>query len=267
LKLHQETVEHIFEVFKDVLHILPIMIAVRDRIKDRYIYNSHGTTWSGVSLDDWNSMPLADRLDCLTSEEYTSNRKAYNEWIKDNSRNALRLTYRLRHPEKDTCWIQCQFEKYGAPKGSMIIEISWDITEIIRKIAYDDTVMARLLCDSLRENAQMKAQMGEMRNALDSLLDNDALWDFVKEAREKSKRSVKKIFNKHFPQVSETIQEDLGYRALKKLQHYQCTTDALEVIRRDMCPTIITEIHKMYNMLMDLSAWYNTPTVRQNSPE
>jgi hypothetical protein len=264
LKLHQETVEHIFEVFKDVIHTLPIMIAVRDRIKDQYIYNSHGATWTGESLEDWNSMPHADRKQSLISEEYLSNRKAYNEWLKDNSRNAIRLTYRLRHPEHDTHWIQCQFEKYGEPRGSQIIEISWDITDIIRKIAYDDTVMARLLFDTTRDNNQLRAQMGEMRDALESLLDNKALWEFVQEASEKSRRSVKKIFNKHFPQINDALQEDLGYHALRKLQRYRCVADALEVIRQDMCPTMIVEIQKMYNLLMDLSAWYDTPSVKQD---
>jgi len=253
--MRQEITEKIFESFQDVIRTLPIMVALRDRRSDKYLYSSHKTTWTGQTVDEWNALTTTEKRGYLFLDEYASNRKQYNEWLKDNGSNALRLMYRIKSTSEQIRWIQCQFEKYKKEPDDLIIEISWDLSGIVDKIVYDDETVARLIYNALKERDMMVAQMGVMRNAIESLYNRETMWAFVQEVRDLPKEDILKAYDKHFPKIMAVLDSNLGRRALERLHRCQSLAIAMDRIRKDLCPALLRETNGILNQLMELSAY------------
>ncbi len=235
------------------------MVALRDRTSDKYLYNSHKITWTGQTIDEWNALTTTQKRGYLFLEEYVSNRKKYNEWLKEKGGNALRLMYRIRSTSEQIHWIQCQFEKYEKEPDDLVIEISWDLSGIVSKIVYDDDTVARLIYNALQERNMAVAQMGVMRNAIESLHNQETMWAFTQEAKDLPKEAVLEVFHNHFPKIVTVMDSNLGHRALERLHRYQSVAVAMDRIKKDLCPELLKETYNIINQLMELTE-YNSAT-------
>ncbi len=253
--MHQDLAERIFESFEDVIRTLPIMVALRDRTSDKYLYNSHKITWTGQTIDEWNALTTTEKRHYLFLDEYASNRKQYNEWLKDKGENALRLMYRIRSGSEQIRWIQCQFEKYKKEPDDLVIEISWDLSGIVNKIVYDDETVAYLIYNARQERHMVVAQMGVMRHAVESLHNQETMWSFVQEAKDLPKEAVLKAFHNHFPKITAVLDSNLGHRALERLHRCQSVAVAMDRIKKDLTPALLKETYDILNQLMELVAY------------
>lgn len=115
-----------------------IILAVRYRHLDVYIYATCEVTWSGHRFDEWNRMNFQERSAHLVDPDYRRCAELYRSWRDQPTDEVLHLRYRVMHRDGTGYqWLNCYFKKVKVAGQDCIMEISHpdlalDMTAVLR---------------------------------------------------------------------------------------------------------------------------------------
>ena len=140
-------IEDFIELGESVKDI-PIMVAVRDPLKDTYIYNNLDTTWTGYSLVEWNAMDIKQRFSHLEKDDLVECVGRYSLWKNSDSKAPLNLRYRaFPRDGGEIVQIRCKFLKLFMGDKMYIAEISFHekykshLTPLLQQMIGSETIL------------------------------------------------------------------------------------------------------------------------------
>ncbi len=203
----------------------PMMLAIRDNIQDVYIYSSSEVNWSGMTFDEWNDMPKKSHQNFWVMKDRERERKKYHEWINKGGEGYLRLTFRVKTVEDITRWIQCHFEfAQDDPEHRYVLEVSWDISEVIDNCFLDKSIQRHMYKKINAEREKLKAQIGMMRRAIETLYDPERLRRFCVIGERLSDDKIVKCFKSMFINPTTVYNSKVGWvyaRILHELENLE----------------------------------------------
>jgi len=244
--MQKHVIENLLGTLKDCIVDLPVMIAVRDRKLDKYVYNSLGKSWTGDNLNTWNSLSKEQRLDYLNAEDRKLCRKVYFNWVSSDTDNVLRLIYRIKSQNGEQLWIQCRFEKCYEDKKEYIIEISWNMTQIINKLFENNSMQPQLYAKAIQACNQAELKPSVIQDILERFYDRRILRNFTREVQ---KITAISTFLENFPNAIDLYMR-IGWTVLQRLEDYMDHDKRYKMIRNDLYPSVIADI-------MIIQSWIN----------
>lgn len=239
----------IFRHFKS----FPMMLAIRDHVKDVYVYSSSLVNWSGMTFDEWNEMPKKGHERFWVMKDREREVEKYREWFQAGGKGPLRLTYRVRTVDNTIRWIQCHFEHaQDDPEHRYILEVSWDISEVIDNCFMDKSIQRHLFKKINAEREKLKAQIGLMRRSIETLYDPERLRRFCVIGERLSDEKIVRCFKSIFTHPTTVYNSKVGWVYARILQELENLENGVNDLSENQLEAIINDVQNLSNNLKNV---------------
>jgi len=188
--------------------------------------------------------------------------KKYREWFQAGGKGPLRLTYRVRTVDNNIRWIQCHFEHtQDDPEHRYILEVSWDISEVIDNCFLDKSIQRHMFKKINAEREKLKAQIGLMRRAIETLYDPERLRRFCVIGERLSDENIVKCFKSMFINSTTAYNSKVGWvyaRILQELENLETGVTELSENQLDMILHDVNNLSENIKNVQDSMNSYTT---------
>ncbi len=237
--------------FLSLFRYFPIQVAIRDRKTDSYVFHSSERNWGGFTYEEWNELDKHERENYWVQPDRQQQLKRYESWLNSGSNLPLRLTFKVNTISGEQRRIQCHFEHIPDEEtpNRYILEISWDVTEVIDNCLKDRSLVADVNKKVLHERNKLRAESGLMRLAFEKLQDPQRLEDFTKAAQGLDKEELLVCFRSYFPDFWQVEDSPAGWAVAREMEEMKRLEDSLVEIEETALPTVRDDIERIIDML------------------
>ncbi|MBT3232258.1 MAG: PAS domain S-box protein [Calditrichaeota bacterium] len=117
--------------YRKLVENIPVKLSHYDVKKKKYAYWNTDELWTGMSIDEWNSLSPEKHLSYIHPEDVPLVRDAIREWEKTGQKETLKFEYRIRSKENEYSWLESWiYNEFDENKNHIsTIQLYWDITE------------------------------------------------------------------------------------------------------------------------------------------
>ena len=245
MKINKDIALFTFDKLAEALSELPVMITIRDRQSDRYVFVNRDRLLTDILIEDWNKLDKKQKRKYFDPIERKINMAKYHEWVVSEKEKHLDLMYQFLIEESDSRWIRCHFYKDIGETEQYIIEISWDITKIVSQLENSDDILAQLYKQMKYERNLANAQSMVIRDAIESLIDSQRLKEFIQRAQGEHQTDLIKIFLEVFPKLADALNSNIAKKSLDVLNRYEDLEQSAQWIYNELCPILLDHLKEL----------------------
>jgi len=229
----------------------PIHVAVSDRIEHKYVFYSSERNWGGYTYEEFNSLDREVKEDFWVQPDRDQQLRRQKAWLKNGSRAPLRLTFRINSLYQGVRRIQTHFEHIPDEEepDRYILEISWDITEVVDNCLSDRSFVVEIEKRLLLERDFFRAETGVLRNALEQLQDPERLAKFVHAARDLEPEELPSCLCSFVPELQSAQSSRAGLSVCHELQEVQRLEQTMVELQNTDLPALMAEFERVINLI------------------
>ncbi len=117
--------------YRQLVENIPFKLSHFDVKQQKYIYWNTDELWTGMSIDEWNSLSPEKHMSFIHPEDIPRVRNAIIDWESSGQKETLKFEYRIRRKERDYSWLESWiYNEFDDAKNHIsTIQLYWDITE------------------------------------------------------------------------------------------------------------------------------------------